>query len=129
MNKKEKTQSAESELKIYEYTKTALKGKTVTKQIQSFGRGHDSHIWKISGSEQISFIFRVYEYGKRMDYLQISIMVKAIPTNRQVSQEFHNIDFVQKMYNLFLEQERLMYVTKQQKNKEEFVKEFKENLK
>jgi hypothetical protein len=33
------------------------------------------------------------------------------------------------MYNLFIEQERLMYVTKQQQNKEEFVKEFKENLK
>jgi hypothetical protein len=120
---KELTTSTKDEDKIFKMTRSALQNKIVTKEIRVLSRGNDEQVWKISGSDGISFIFN----GKEIRKLTIAVEVKAIPTKKTISQEFTDKKFVKKMHDLFVNKENLMKL--QEKQKINFISEFKSNLK
>lgn len=119
-----------SDNSIFEITKAALRDKKiVTKHIRPFGGGHDEHIWKIQGSENISFIFDVNDFGKQVNGLTISIEVKAIPTNKIAEHTLKNKELAKQMYNLFVNKENACKAQSVKKETASFVEQFKTHLK
>ena len=119
----------ENEKKVFEYTKCALKGKTVEKKIHALGAGNDEQIYRISGSNNVAFTFKMADYGKVVESLTISITIKNIKSQNTVTENFSNSEFVKKMYNMFTNKEKYMLEQRRKKTQTNFVEQLKINLK
>ena len=114
---------------IFNCTKTALKGKTVSKIVRALGSGSDEQEWKINGFEKNVFVFHTKEYGKEVTALAISAEAKSGSQNNVLKETFNDVEFIKKMHNLFVNKEKEMFRQKTQQTLAVFVESFKSNIK
>lgn len=111
---------------IFECTKGALRGKTVSKKIKPLGDTNDEEEWVINGFDRNIFVFHTADYGKKVKELVIFAIVKDSDTKKEI---FNDEKFVRKMYNLFLNKEKEMLKQKLQQTQKNFIEQFKSNIK
>lgn len=114
---------------VFAITRKSLKGKSITKSTNSLYGGHDEIRFKISGSDTVEFLFDTSDFGKVVNSLKISITTQTMHSNNVKEERFSDKDFVQKMYNLFLNREAAIYKQQQDAIKAGFVENLKNNLK
>ena len=114
---------------VFAITRKSLKGKSITKRTNPLYGGHDEIIFKISGSDTVEFLFDTSDFGKVVNSLNISITTQTMHSNNVKEERFSDKDFVQKMYNLFLNREAAIYKQQQDAIKAGFVENLKNNLK
>ena len=114
---------------IFNSTKIALKGKSVTKKIIPLGAGVDDQKWIIEGSEKNVFVFHTSEFGKKVHALTILVTEKKANSESVLKETFLSDDFVKKMHDLFIKKEQEIFEKKINETQKKFVEQFKSNLK
>ena len=114
---------------IFNSTKIALKGKSVTKKIIPLGAGVDDQKWTIEGSEKNVFVFHTSEFGKKVHALTIFATAKKVNSESVLKETFSSDDFVKKMHCLFKNKELEIFKKNINKAQKKFVEQFKSNIK